>query len=368
MDWIKRNLYFVIGSVVAVVLMGLAGFYLWTKYDLNTQIMTKLNELYAELGRLNSEVPHPGSGTVDNIQEAKKQQQQLAQLNQRVREYFQRIPAIPDTPKVSSQEFSTALSRTIDQLQKGATNASVTLPADYSFSFAMQRRRVTFAQGSLEPLSVQLGEVKAICDVLFAAKINSLDNIRRERVSTDDSQGPQTDYLDQKSVTNELAVVAPYELDFRCFSSELAGVLAGFASSSNSLMVKTLNVEPAPSSTSDPNLQPFGGAVPVAPVYAPPPRPLMPGGAEGGMEAAMMRRRYGLRGPGGEGGGAAAGGIPLRMPGTAPAYTPPPVAPAYTTPAAAAAAAKGGLPTVLDEKQLRITMLVQVVKLLPPAK
>lgn len=370
MDWIKRNLYFVIGSVVAVVLMGLAGFYLWTKYDLNNQIMTKLNEMYAELGRLNSEVPHPGSGTIDNVQEAKKQQQQLVQLNQRVREHFQRIAPIPDSAKVSSQEFSTALSRTVDQLQRDATNASVTLPADYSFSFAMQRRRVTFAPGSLEPLSIQLGEVKAICDILFAAKINSLDCIRRERVSTDDSQGPQTDYLDQKSTTNELAVVAPYELAFRCFSSELASVLAGFAASPNSLVVKTLNVEPAPSAMSDATMQPFAAA-PVAPVYAPPPRQFTPGGAEGGMEAAMMRRRYGLRGPGGEPGGAAAGGIPLRMPGAAPGYTPPPVAPAYPatgTAPAASAAAKGGLPTVLDEKQLRITMLVQVVKLLPPAK
>ena len=100
--------------------------------------------------------------------------------------------------------------------------------------------------GSLEPLSVQLGEVKAICDVLFQAKINSLDNIRRERVSDDDLKGPQTDYLSEKSVTNELAVLSPYEVSFRCFSSELAAVLAGFASSPCGLMVKTINVESAP--------------------------------------------------------------------------------------------------------------------------
>ena len=77
---------------------------------------------------------------------------------------------------------------------------------------------------------MQLAEVKAICTVLFQAKINSLDNIRRERVSEDDLKGPQTDYLPEKSVTNELAVLSPYEVTFRCFSSELAAVLAGFAS------------------------------------------------------------------------------------------------------------------------------------------
>ena len=75
---------------------------------------------------------------------------------------------------------------------------------------------------------MQLGEVKGICEVLFEAKVNSLDNLRRERVSADDSKGPQTDYLGEKSVTNELAVLTPYEVTFRCFSSELAAVLAGF--------------------------------------------------------------------------------------------------------------------------------------------
>ncbi len=45
----------------------------------------------------------------------------------------------------------------------------------YSFSFAAQRERLAYAAGSLEPLSVQLGEVKAICEVLFQAKVNSLD-------------------------------------------------------------------------------------------------------------------------------------------------------------------------------------------------
>jgi hypothetical protein len=163
MSWIKRNLYFFIGSIVAVVLMGLAGFYLYSKWQLNNEIMEKLNQDYAELQRLNQENPHPGSGQVDNIKAAKQQQEQLRQLVQKIREHFERIPAIPDLgTNVTSQEYKSALDRTIAQLQRDATNASVILPPDYSFSFTAQRPRVTFAPGSLEPLSVQLGEVKAI--------------------------------------------------------------------------------------------------------------------------------------------------------------------------------------------------------------
>jgi hypothetical protein len=44
-----------------------------------------------------------------------------------------------------------------------------------------------------------------------------------------------------------------------------------------------------------------------------------------------------------------------------------PVAPAYVAPAvpAGAGSTKGGLPTVLDERPLKITLTLNVVKLLP---
>ena len=226
MDWIKRNLYFLVGGLVALGLMGWAGWYLYSKLGENNAVREELTASYAELDRLNRERPHPGNKTVNNIQIAKDQQQQVKALITKAREFFKPIPAIPDTPKVDSQEFTAALRRTIDQLQKRATNSSVVLPPNYSFSFEAQKPKVTFAAGSLEPLSVQLGEVKALSEILFDAKINSLDNIRRVRVSADDSSGPTTDYIEKRPITNELAVLTPYEITFRCFSQELAAALA----------------------------------------------------------------------------------------------------------------------------------------------
>ena len=44
MDWIKRNLYFLIGSLVALALMGLAGWYLYSKWQLNNEFLGKLDE------------------------------------------------------------------------------------------------------------------------------------------------------------------------------------------------------------------------------------------------------------------------------------------------------------------------------------
>ena len=355
MDWIKRNLYFLIGSLVALALMGLAGWYLYSKWDLNSTLLGQLNEQYETLKQLSKQDPHPGSGSVDNIQAAKEQQKQRRAWIQKACQHFQRIPPIPlpESGKVTEREFSDALNRTIDQLQRQATNANVTLPPKnsttgqtYSFSFEQQRPKLSFASGSLEPLSVQLGEVKVICDVLFRAKINTLDALRRERVSEDDQKGPQTDYIPEKSATNELAVLTPYEVVFYCFSSELASVLGGFASSPYGLIVKTINVEPAPSVAT--GEQPAAPVTPVGappPVYVPPPPPAAEARPS---SAAAFRDRYGLGGRG------------------RPAPPPPVAQPVYTPPPVAAPKSKGGLPTVLDEKQLKVTLALVVVKLTCP--
>jgi len=362
MDWIKRNLFFLIGGLVALGLMGWAGWYLYSKVNENTSVREQLTAAYSELDRLNREKPHPGNRTVDNIKLAKDQQQQVKDLMAKARDYFKPIVAIPETEKVGGQEFTAALRRTIDQLQKRATNFSVILPPNYSFSFEAQKPKVTFASGSLEPLSQQLGEVKTLAEILFDAKINSLDNIRRVRISADDSSGPTTDYIEKRPVTNELAVLVPYEVTFRCFSQELADALAGLASSPHGLIVKTINVEPGAATTStDPSL---ASSATAAPVFIPNPR-LPAAEAE---SQAMFARRYGI-GAGGRGaagrygpGGGGAGGVPLREPGA-----PPP--PVYAPPVMAAPQpgqpAKGGLQTVLDEKQLKVTLALDIVKLLP---
>jgi len=348
MAWIKRNLYFLIGGFVALALMGLAGWYLYSNNELNNQMLDKLNEQYTILKTLNEQNPHPGiPPKTDNIILAKEQQQQLREVIQKTHKFFQKIPALPDIPKVSSLDFSTALRSTLDRMQHDATTASVSLQKDYNFSFEAEKNRVSFAPGSLEPLSVQLGEVKAICDVLFQAKVNALDNLRRERVSLDDNSGPQADYLSEKSVTNELAVLTPYEISFRCFTPELATVLARFAGSSNAMLVKTINVDLAPAVEAAP------AAPTVQPTMFVPAPPVNPPPASRESEDAAFRRRYGL----------APGGPPRP---NAPTPQPQMVAPAPSGAAPGATGpGKGGLPTVLDERQLKVTLMLILVKPLP---
>ena len=359
MPWIKRNLYFLIGSVVALALIGLAAWYLYAKWQLNGQNLDKLNADYATLSDLNNKKPHPGNDKIDNYAAATDQTAQLLAFKEKARGRFQRIPPIPDLPgaDLTDQSFATNFSRTISQLQREATNASIGLPADYYFSFQAQARKLSFAPRSIEPLSIQLGEVKAICDILFHAKINAINAIRRERISPDDQTSSGTgDYLPDKSITNAQAVITPYELSFRCFSQELGDVIAGFARSPCSLVVKAVNVEGlSAAALADLTANPLVAT--PAPTFAPQPfaAPSSTMSATDPARAAAdryrnMQRRYGPgrlsrenynRGP-----------SPLQprpqpfaagTPGSTPANTGPTVA--------------------LDEKQLKVVMVVAIVKL-----
>jgi hypothetical protein len=296
MAWIKRNLFFVIGGILAIGLLGSAGFYIYKGWSHNKAALNELNEIYSTLHELTSKKPSPGNDKINNIEAAKQQESQVREWIRRAGDYFKPITSVPNPSNgiVSSEEFAATLRRMIDQLQREAETASVALPPQYDFSFKAERDLVRFS-GNLELLAQQLGEVKTIAEILFTARVNALDGIQRVRVSDDDASGPQADYLDDHSATNNLAVLTPYQITFRSFGPEIGAVLAGFASSSHGFIVKGINVQLAgAAATMSPG--------PAAPVLAP--------------------------------------GAPL-------------------------APGRGGLQAVLNEQLLRVTLVVEVVKLLP---
>jgi type II secretory pathway pseudopilin PulG len=272
MAWIKRNLLFVIGAVIAVGLLLAAGAYDFENWQRNNDALKSLNQMYDTLRKLGSQTPSPGNDKINNIQTAREQARRLREWIQQARQYFQPIPSVPVPTNgvITDAQFAAARDHTLNQLQIEAANASVSLPPQYGFSFEAERTLVKFAPSGLNALAQQLGEVKTICEIFYAAKVNSLDDIRRVRVSSDDVSGPQSDYLDGMAVTNQLAVFMPYEVSFRGFSQDLAKVLSSLASSPHGLIVKGINVQPAvgASSVSSPSGAPAPGGSQSSP-YAP---------------------------------------------------------------------------------------------------
>jgi hypothetical protein len=319
MAWVKRNLFFLAGGVIALLLLGAAVLFNLKNYKLNEENRDKLKAEYDQLEQLNHQNPHPGNEHVDNIAAAKSQNEQVKAFIGKAGGFFEVIPPSPAGTNVTDESFAAELRRTIELLQRDAALASVTLPPRYDFSFGAIKSKITFATGSLPPLAGQLGEVKTICGILFSAKVNALDAIRRERVSLDDKEA--ADYIEMHSVTNEMAIITPYQVTFRCFSTELATVLAGFSNSKHCFIVKTVSVEPGSIMTVD-------SGVPGAPMaFAPAP------------VARVMDEEGGTVRP-----------------------TAAPVA------APSGAGARGGFPTVLNERLLKVDMLLEVVKLNKPTQ
>ncbi|MEI7534241.1 MAG: Amuc_1100 family pilus-like protein [Verrucomicrobiae bacterium] len=314
MGWIKRNLFFVVGIAVALGLLGAGGFYIYKGWVRNSEAADKLNEIYGTLRGLQGQTPSPGNDKIDNTKTAKEQHRHVRSWIDASEKYFKPIPAIP-AENCTSEAFARELRRTVDTLQHEADSAGVTLPPKYDFSFSAQRPLVRFAPGSLELLAVQLGEVKAITETVFSARANTLDSIQRVRVSEDDIAGPAGDYIDNHAITNDLAVITPYVVTFRCFTPELARVISAFSLASNTFLIKAVNVQPAGASS----------------------------GVSSDYNNASMP-------------GLAPGQMPFAEPM---AQMPPPVQPVQPV------VGKGGLQTVLKEQLLRVTLEVGIVKLLP---
>jgi hypothetical protein len=311
MPWIKRNLLFVVGLAVAVALLGFGVFF----YLLGNQAKAEaadqeLNSKNSEYTALVDTKPAPNQ---ENITEAKEQQKKLVAFRESVRPQFMAL----STPEaLDDAGFKNLLDRTVDLLTKQADRNGVRLPkngetARYAFTFDTQIKQLEFSQKSLLPLTAQLLDVQDICRNLFESKVHTLESIRRTPVSTNDIT-PTGNYLSKKVTTNSVtgASVFPYEVTFQCFSSELANTLASFANSQAVYVVKSVNIERG-------NMESSGGVAEAAV----------------GMNQ-VLANRYGLAGR-------------------------------YGAPAAAPVAKPGE--AILDDKPLRVTMHIDVIKLPPPA-
>lgn len=325
MDWIKKNLTLVISGVVALALLGFAGYFLYLKIQHSAEVTTKLEAQDTELQGLLRMKPHPGNRKVDNIAAARQQEEKLEVFAARAKQQF--VPVLYPT-NLSGGDFKLLLDTTVDYLQRLARQSSTKLPDNYAFTFAAQKPLAFVEANTVVPLTRALMEIKEVCEIIFDAKVLELERIRRISLATQDTPGigmmsGTSDYWTRKAVTNDLAVVIPYEFTFRCFSSELQSVLEGLARNPHSLLLKNLIVD-----TGDTN---------AVDIYAP------GGGGEGNMPAMtpqmMMMMRYGLRG---------------RMP-----TAPQPMDAATLT-------AQEDAAKIVSEKPFRVTAWVDVVRLRDP--
>jgi hypothetical protein len=372
MPWIKKNLTLVLGGLVGLVLLGGSVFFLFAQSTRESTVNAALEEKRAEWNRLNSLNPYPDE---KNIKAVRDEAARVEKLTSALRESIKSSAVQPVTDTFS---LKLLIETTISDLKKEAEAAGVHVPDRYAFTFQKLREMPQFESNGIPKLAEQVAQISLLCRVLFDAKIHSLDQLRRPAILKD--EGGSTDYLTKKAVTNRnLIVRAPYDLSFRAFSSELAGVLRGFSSLQEVVAIKTINIEPT--------TLPAQGPVQGQPtMFMPPQTSPMPGGPGGGMDAALrsryglgpstrsdaesgggamgmdpaLRSRYGL-GPGGGTSGEAAMRSRYGVGGGA-AGAPPPSLSTPMMGGTPAPAAPSGPSVVLDEKPLRVILQLDFIK------
>jgi type II secretory pathway pseudopilin PulG len=350
MNWLKRNLYLVLGVLAALVLLGLTGFYLFQQRQKEQQVTAALEAQIAEWKRLTNRKP---SANEENIEAARKEQARLTALLQTNGEYF--VPTATFT-NMDSATFKTLLETTIYDLERSAQRNGVSLPPRYSFTFGQLRASVVFKEAELLPLAFQIAEIRALCEILFEARVHALTRIRRVPISKQET-GASEFLTGSKITTNTVtsAVVTPYELTFQGFSSELAAVLTGLQHSRHAFVVKMIDVAQAPDS--GPALMtetPYGAPIQGVPMTTP---------TQPQSGADMMRQRYGQAPGGARGPGAGRGSEFTSRYGAARPGAPPTGAPLTPGNVYAPAPTRRGPETVLEEKQLKVTLTVDAVRL-----
>jgi hypothetical protein len=304
MSWAKRNLYFLISGIVAVVLLIAAGWYCYAEMQSNNANWDQLNQAYQQLIQIANKNPGARNGSVDNVTAAREQTVEVKKRVGDMEKLFLPVRGIPNTTnRLEDRVLASAVRDTITQLRTAAVQHNVTLPlgSDFAFSFSYQAGKTVYDPNSWDQLSKQLGEIKTICDTLYSCRVIALDAVQRERTADDSAAagaGATADYLDSTSVTSGNVVVTPYQVTFQCFTPELGNVLSSFANQSHTIVVKTLDIQPAELGYAN--------------------------------EMPMMQMQ------------------PNGMPGAQPLANP-----------------RGGLPVVIDEKKLKVIMQVDFVKILP---
>jgi hypothetical protein len=267
MAWIKRNLYFVICVVVGLGCTGYCAFLLLGAASANSAARDSYNADTNSLYQLQSKKPYPSK---ENITAAQADAERVRAFKA---EFLKLFAGFPTPPTVDNHEFNDHLKKTIARFGLEATNAGVGLNPDYTYGFSQQMGKLDYPAECLAPWMQELEEMDAILHILYTAKINFLEHIRRPLVSPNDGSDDNTQL---NSITNQLGVSTPYTVEFRAFSAELADVLAGFARSSNCFIVKAPFV--LKSTVPLPDVTQFQAPSPPPPTvyYRPPPRPINP--------------------------------------------------------------------------------------------
>lgn len=327
MVFIKRNIFWIIGGLVSVGLI--AGSVMFTA-GAQAKAEEKLGELSTYTNKVNTlkdANPYPSP---EAIAQVKEDTEKVKELSKQAEAMF----IYEKPPEVHSRKFKVHLINSLVALQSEATNYNVRLPQNFYFTFSHLLPMPNLLPYSIGPLSERLQDIQHITKILFESRVHSIDSLARVPAYGREPGGAALmyDVGIRTNLSTETAdfTSTPYRFSFRGFTTELTEVLNRFASSDRFYVVRQIEVLATRS---------------AEPSFVS--RSAMFGGLGGGMDS---------------GDDIQSGGGTLRTPQQANLLA---QARARQLAAAGRGVQQSPLEAIVDERPLRISMMIDVVKLVP---
>ena len=117
--------------------------------------------------------------------------QEAAKIAAFIADAKKQFPPTPPPPvALNNQSFKELLQTTVDGLHKQASSVGIKLEPTYYFTFDQHRLPVMFPPETLRPMADQLNEVERLASILFKSRINRLVGMRRAAVPGESTTPP----------------------------------------------------------------------------------------------------------------------------------------------------------------------------------
>jgi hypothetical protein len=244
MAWLKRNIIWLVGGLVSLGMIGGATVFTLEAKKKQEEAVNNLSTYTNTVNRLKSAKPYPSTEMV----------QKLEGETVAVRSFIdeaEKMFVYEEPQRMPGQEFKVHLINSLVKLRTEATNFNVELPPNFNFTFTHLLPMPNLLPYSVKPLQVQLRDIEEIAQVLFESRIHGLEAFSRVPAYAREPGSKNVLVYDmgvRTNLTTDKAVFTstPYKFTFRGFTTELTEVLNRFARAKRFYVVKRLEVETVP--------------------------------------------------------------------------------------------------------------------------
>ncbi|MGB0582152.1 MAG: hypothetical protein ACPGVU_20855 [Limisphaerales bacterium] len=238
----KRNLFWIVGGVVSVGMIIVAVLFSSSAKVKADASLDALSAYTNTVNKLKDATPYPSPETIAKVDnDALK----VEGFSKEAESLF----AYEKPRRRQPQKFKVHLINSLVALHTEATNHNVRLPVgvDFNFTFSHLLSMPNLLPCSVAPLAERLQDVQDISRILFESRVHAIDSFARVPGWANEQGGRvlMHDVGIRTNLSTEAAdfTSTPYRISFRGFTSELTEVLNRFACADRFYVVRQIEVQ-----------------------------------------------------------------------------------------------------------------------------